>query len=475
MRLARLRHPARNIAALLPFFFAIALNAPSRAEAPRAGVDWPQFRGIQASGISEGAALPTDWNIEGGANVAWKTPIPGLAHSSPIVYGDRVFVTTAIPASGDASLRVGLYGDGGSADDMVEHTFRLYCLNKKTGAPLWQRDCKTAKPQFKRHTKATHCNSTPVTDGRRVVAIFGTEGVFAFDMDGEPLWSRDLGPMDVGPHDDATLEWGFAASPILVDDRVVIQCDVKAGPFLVALDAADGREVWRFERLDVTGWSSPTAHRGPDGWEILMNGSQHIGAVRLRDGSEIWRLAGGGGIPVPTPVVADGLVYLTSNHRPFKSSDPQKPIFVVKTTARGPLTLPEEGQSNDGVAWWVSKRGNYMQTPLVYRGVAYFCYDNGLLSAFDAKTGEELFRDRLTGGGDGFTASGVAGDGKVYFTSEQGEVHILAAGRAFERVKTCTLGEICMATPAISEGMLLFRTQGHVVALAEKRPSAGTR
>lgn len=174
------------------------------------------------------------------------------------MYGDRVFVTTAIPASGDASLRVGLYGDGGSADDMVEHTFRLYCLNKKTGAPLWQRDCKTAKPQFKRHTKATHCNSTPVTDGRRVVAIFGTEGVFAFDMDGEPLWSRDLGPMDVGPHDDATLEWGFAASPILVDDRVVIQCDVKAGPFLVALDAADGREVWRLER-----WMSPAGVRRP--------------------------------------------------------------------------------------------------------------------------------------------------------------------------------------------------------------------
>ncbi|MCA9244793.1 MAG: PQQ-binding-like beta-propeller repeat protein [Phycisphaerales bacterium] len=445
---------------------AITCAAIGHAADPRPGVDWPQFRGIAANGVSEGAALPTDWDVATGRNIAWKTDIPGLAHSSPIVWGDRVFVTTAIPVGGESSLRVGLYGDGGSASDMVEHTFRLYCLNKKTGETVWQRDCKTATPQFKRHTKATHCNPTPATDGRRVVAMFGSQGLYAFDMDGKPLWSRDLGPMDVGPHDDNTLQWGFASSPIIVEDRVVLQCDVKSGPFLIALDAADGRDLWRVERLDVTGWSSPTAYHAPDGWQILMNGCQHIGAVRLSDGSELWRLSGGGGIPVPTPVVADGLVYLTSNHRPFRPGDPQKPIFVVKADARGQVTLPEEGKGNEQVAWWVSKRGNYMQTPLIYHGVAYFCYDNGLLSAFDAKTGEELYRERLTAGGDGFTASGVAGDGKLYFTSEQGEVHILRAGRKFERIGSVAMGEVCMATPAVSDGMLLIRTQGRVVAVA---------
>ena len=319
-----------------------------------------------------------------------------------------------------------------------------------------------------RHTKATHCNSTPVTDGRYVVACFGAQGLFAFSMDGEPRWSKELGALDVGPHNDLDLQWGFASSPIIANGLVVLQCDVKRNPFLAAFDLEDGRKVWRVARDDVPGWSTPTALRTDDGWQIITNGCKHMGAVALADGKEVWRMSGGGGIPVPTPVVVDDLIYLTSNHRPLREGDPRRPIFAVRTAARGVLPVPQEGASGRFVAWMTSGRGNYMQTPLVYRGVAYFCNDNGALTAYDAVSGEELYRERLGEGTSGFTASGVAGDGKVYFTSEEGDIHVLRAGRSFEVLAVNAMSEICMSTPAISRGALLFRTRGHVACVGQR-------
>ncbi len=449
------------------FLSLATLSAAAPADEPRPGLDWPQFRGIAASGISEGSALPLEWSVETGEHIAWKTPVAGLAHSSPIVWGDAVFVTSAVPAGGESELKVGLYGAGDSADDMVEHAWKLICLDKATGAPRWERVCRQGVPRFKRHTKATHCNGTPATDGRRVVALFGSEGLYAFSMEGEPLWTADLGALDVGPHNAPELEWGFASSPILVEDRVVVQCDVKDKPFLAAFDAKDGRELWRVPRDDVPGWCTPTALRAPDGWQVLMNGCKHIGAVALSDGRELWRMSGGGGIPVPTPVVSEGRVFLTSNHQPIRDTDPLKPIFVVSAAARGAVELPPKDASSDAVAWWKSARGNYMQTPLIYRGVAYFCADNGIVTAFDEKSGEQLFRQRLTSSGAGFTASGVAGDGKVYSTSEEGDVHVLEAGREFKPIAQPALGEICMSTPAISQGRMIFRTRGHVICVGK--------
>lgn len=435
---------------------------------PPHGSDWPQFRGAYASGIGDGVALPARWDVAGGENIAWKTPIPGLAHSSPIVVGDKVFVTTAVPAGGEAELKVGLYGAGDSADDMVEHAWKLYCLDAASGRIVWERTCVQGVPRFKRHTKATHCNPTPASDGTYVVAHFGTEGLFCYTVEGELKWKKDLGPLDVGPHNGPGLEWGFASSPILVDGRVVVQCDVKQEPFLAAFDAADGRQLWRVARGDVPGWCTPTALRTPDGWQVITNGCREIGGYDLADGKRLWSLAGGGGIPVPAPVVADGLIYLTSNHQPLRDGDPRKPIFVVRASARGELAIPEKDESNEHIAWMKSNRGNYMQTPLVYQGVAYFCYDNGILTAYDARSGEQLFRERLGGGQTGFTASAVAGDGKVYLTSEQGEIHVLKAGRTFDPIGVNEMEEICMATPAISHGRILIRTQKQVVCIEDR-------
>ncbi|GMU84180.1 MAG: hypothetical protein AMXMBFR47_40500 [Planctomycetota bacterium] len=445
----------------------LALTGITFADGPRPGVDWPQFRGISATGIADGKPLRLEWNAAKGDGVAWKTPIPGLAHSSPVIWGDRLFVTTAVPLTGEASLKVGLYGAGDSADDMVEHEYRVYCLDKRDGKILWDRVALKTTPKFKRHTKATHVNSTPVTDGRRVVAFFGTEGVFCYDMDGKLEWKKELGPLDVGPHDAAELQWGFASSPIIAEGRLIVQCDVKEKPFLAALDVGDGREIWRVARDDVPGWSTPTAARVGDDWQILVNGCKHMGAYRLGDGGEVWRMSGGGGIPVPTPVVSGELVYLTSNHRPIKAGDPQKPVFAVRLGAKGELAIPSDGTGNRDVAWLRTQRGNYMQTPLIYRGVAYLCYDNGVVSSFDAETGEPIYRERLGTGDSGYTASAVAGDGKVYFTSETGDVAVVdGTAREFRVLARSAFDDICMATPAISEGRLYWRTKSAVMCIA---------
>lgn len=454
----------RACAVAIGVSFIAAIDAAA-ADEPRPGVDWPQFRGIHACGISDGRPLPLEWDAEDGRNVRWKTVIPGLAHSSAIVWGDRVFVTTAVPAAGDKQLRVGLYGDGDSADDMVEHAFKVYCLNKKDGKVLWERTATSGVPRFRRHTKATHANSTPAADGRHVIAFFGSEGLYCYDFDGQIKWKKDLGPLDVGPHNAPELAWGYAASPIIVQERVIVQCDVKKGQFIAALDISDGREVWRTRRDDVPGWCTPTAFKAGGGWQVLANGCRDIGAYDLAGGESIWRMSGGGGVPVPAPVVFDNRIYLTSNHRPIRPTDPTKPIFVVRADARGQVRLPADGESNRDVAWWKEQRGNYMQTPLVYRGVAYFCADNGLLGAFNAASGEELFRERLSQAGTGFTASAVAGDGKVYFTGEEGDIVVIEAARTLKILARNSMAEVCMATPALSEGRLYFRTRDHVVCI----------
>ncbi|MEM1450631.1 MAG: PQQ-binding-like beta-propeller repeat protein [Planctomycetota bacterium] len=424
--------------------------------------DWPQFRGPGASGVRDGAPLPIEFD-----EPTWRTEVPGLSHASPVIADGRVFIATAIPKGKEASLKVGLYGDGDSADDLVETQFRLLALDEETGKILWDVLADEAIPPFGRHTKATQANSTPAVSGNLVVALFGSSGLFCFDTkSGEKRWHVDLGPLDCGPWNVTDLEWGFASSPIVVDGLVVVQADVKTKPFLAAFDLETGEEKWRVARDDVNTWSTPTAVRLESGEvQILVNGCKHMGAYRLKDGSEVWRMAGGGGIPVPTPVAGNGLVYLTSNHQPLEVSHPQKPVYAVKLTAQGDLGIPgprrEEGVGEQ-LAWMTTRRGNYMQTPLLYDGLLWLCYDSGIVTCNDAATGEEFFRERIQDGREGFTASPVAGDGLIYLTSEQGKIVVLGAQPELDVVARADLEEVCMATPAIVEGGLIFRLQGAV-------------
>ena len=425
------------------------------------GVDWPSFRGPDASGVSEGYSTPVEWDIASGQNIRWQTPIAGLGHSSPVVWGDRLFVATAVSGKPKDELRVGLYGDIASVEDDSEHEWRVLCLDKNSGEILWQETVRRAAPLIKRHTKATHANSTVATDGDRVVAFFGSEGLYCFDMDGKLLWKRDLGRLDSGYFRVPEAQWGFGSSPILADGRVIIQCDVQEGSFLSAIDLQDGGDVWRTPRQDVPTWSTPAVHRIDGREQIVVNGWKHIGGYDLGSGKELWKMEGGGDIPVPTPIFGDGLIFITNAHGSMS------PVYAVRPDATGDLSLAEGELSNRGIAWSVRTGGGYMQTPIYYRGNLYVSRNNGVLTCFRAKDGEQLYQARLGQGRTGFTASPVAADGKIYFADEFGDVSVLEAGDSYRLLATNSLDDIVMATPAISEGVLFFRTPGKIIAVGE--------
>ena len=430
---------------------------------PRPGIDWPQFRGIRAGGIDDRHPAPLAWNVPAGEGVRWKTAVPGLGHASPIVWGDRLYVATAISSRKDADLRIGLYGDIKPVEDDTPHEWRVYALDKATGKILWHRTAHTGVPAIKRHTKATHANSTLATDGERIVAFFGSEGLHAFAMDGTPLWKKDLGVLDAGYYVAPEAQWETGSSPVLHDGIVAVQADVQKGSFLAAFDARDGRELWRVTRDDVPTWSTPTLHHVNGRAQLLVNGMRHVGAYDFRTGKEVWKLSGGGDIPVPTPVASGGLVYVTNAHGKMA------PVYAIRDTATGDISLAEGASSSPAVAWSYPRGGGYMATPLAYRGLLYVITYNGVLTAYDARTGEKRFTQRLADGTTAFTASPVASDGRVYFASEDGRVFVLAATPAYTLLASNEMGESTLATPALSEGVLYWRTQGHVLAIGGRR------
>jgi outer membrane protein assembly factor BamB len=435
-----------------PWLLLLALSAAARA------ANWPQFRGTQAAGLETAEAAPVRWDLGQGENLRWRTPIPGLAHSSPIVWGDRVYVTTAV-RPGHADLKVGLYGDIQSVNDQDAHEWRLLCLDRKTGSVLWDKAEYQAVPRVKRHPKSSHCSSTPATDGQHIVALFGSEGLFCFDMEGKQLWRKDLGPMDSAYFAVPSAQWGFASSPVIHDGRVVVLCDVLTNSFLALFGLSDGVELWRTPRQDVPTWGTPTVASTPGKTEILINGWHHSGGYDFASGKEIWRLDGGGDIPVPTPIVAHGLVYLTSAH------GRGRPIRAVRLDAKGDVTPHDPGATNQAVAWVHTRHGNYMETPIVVGDSLYACFDTGVLSCFDAATGTIRYSERLGGGSEGFTSSPVSDGRHIYFASEVGNVFVVPADGKFSVAATNKLDETCMATPALASGTLFYRTREHLVAI----------
>lgn len=434
---------------------------PSRSTAP-AGA-WPSFRGPGASGIAEGQNLPDEWNVKTGQNILWRTPIPGLAHSSPIVWGDRIYVTTAISTDPKATFKPGLYGDGDASKDRSRHKWMIYALDKHSGKVVWERVAFEGEPREKRHIKATYANSTPATDGRIVVAWFGSQGVYAYDVNGRFLWKVDLGRMDLGAYDVPTIEWGSASSPIIWKDLVILQCDTHADSFIVALNANTGETVWKTDRDELPSWGTPTVAVTSRGEELIANASNFIRGYDPRTGKELWRLGRSSKITAPTPIFADDILVVASGRAP------ERPIFVLKAGARGDLTLPDDNTSSDAIIWSRTGRGSYMPTPLIYKGILYVLANNGTFDAYNLKTGDELFRQRLPVVGDGFSASPIAADGKIYLSNEDGDILVVAAGEKFTHIGTNSLGELLMATPALSEGVMYVRTAQSVFAIGRKK------
>ena len=442
----------------------VTLIAGLSAPAGGAENNWPQFRGAFASGVSAVAA-PTTWDVPAGKNLKWKTPLPGLGFSCPVVWGDRVFVTTAVKEGEDQKVRVGLYGDIQPVKDDAPLQFKVLCLDRNTGRILWEQTAYTGVPKIKRHPKSSHANPTPATDGKHVVAFFGSEGLYCYDLDGKQIWKKDLGVLDSGFFAVKEAQWGFASSPVIHDGKIVLQCDVQKDSFVAVFDVRDGAEVWRTPRRDYPTWSTPTILPLAGATHVLCNGFNEIAAYDFATGRRVWRLRGGGDIPVPTPVAAHDLVFITSAH------GLNSPIFAVKTTSSGNITPtphpdPAKTSPNEHLPWYRLRGGNYMQTPIVVGDLLYCCRDNGVLTCFDARSGKEHYSERLEGG-VGFTASPIAAADHLYFTSEDGQVHVIQAGPKLRRVSVNPLGDICMATPAAVDGTLFFRTQSHLIAIAE--------
>ncbi|MDP6443119.1 MAG: PQQ-binding-like beta-propeller repeat protein [Pirellulaceae bacterium] len=444
------------------------LSLPPFAGQVRGADNWPQFRGAGAAGIGSGKP-PIEWDVESGRNIAWKTRVPGLGHSSPIVWGDRVFLTTAVHEKLDApALSTGwLGGSGDPIEEEGDWTWQVRCLRLTDGDLLWQRDVKSGAPTIKRHAKASHANCSVATDGKRVVAFFGSEGLYCFDVDGQLEWKKDLGRLHSGPYDAPKLEWGFASSPVIHDSKVILQCDCLNARFVVVLDLMTGRELRRIVRDDVATWSTPlvVTHQGRT--QVVCNGYRQMAGYDLESGEQLWTLRDGGDVPVPSPLFANGLIYLTNSHG-------RAPTFAIEPTARGDLTPSDDDEAERpaGLAWWQPRDGSYIPTPLVYDDRLYTCNDNGRLVVRNALSGELIYRKRISASGATYSASAVAANGFLYFTAETGVVTVVKTGDQYELAAKNEMGEITMSTPSIAGDRLLIRTARDLYCIAEKPAGA---
>jgi len=447
-----------NPSKLLPTLILLISVTLNSAAQPDYMHQWPQFRGPFASGIVESTDLPDSWDIQTGENIKWKVKIPGLGHSCPVIWGDKLFVTSAISGSGSDSLKVGLYGDIDEVGDRSEHEFKLYCFNKLTGELLWERLAFKGVPKTERHTKSSHANPTPATDGRYVLAFFGSDGLYCYNLEGKLIWKKDFGKMNAGPWTDPDVEWGFASSPIIHENRVILQCDFLGEGFIASLDLGTGKKLWRTPRAEISTWATPNFYNRDGQRQVVVNGFQHIGGYDFDSGEELWRLSKGGDAPVPVPVFGHSLIYIHGSHGRYS------PIFAVRPEARGDITLDRDSTSNEYIAWSIKRGAAYMPTILIYGPYLYNLRMNGNLSCMDAKTGELIYRERLAEA-RGITASGVASHGKLYYATEQGDVYVVMAGPEFEVISRNPLDDLIMATPAISGDMIYFRTQHYLVAV----------
>ena len=437
-------------------FAVLILAATVAAGAAVSASDWPQFRGKDGSGVAVGASTPpAQWRLSPDTGIAWKTTIPGLAHSSPIVFGDRVYLTTAVAAEGKPRVVLGDVSKSGidPATDTGRHTWRLLAIDKASGKIAWDKVAHDGVPRMKRHVKASHASATPATDGRTIVALMGSEGLFAFDMNGNQKWRTDLGVMDVGLVDDPGMQWGPASSPVILDNMVLVQNDRHKESFLAAYDLGTGKELWRTAHEEYPSWATPAVIRAGARTEIVTNSGQYIRGFEPKTGKELWRLSDSRTqVKVPTPIAAGDLVIVTGGYPPGG-----RPIYAIRPGGSGEL-------NEKALAWKTERGAPYTGTPIMYNGLLYALTDNGILSAYEPKTGERIYQQRVAGG-SGFSASPVAAGGRLYLASEDGDVYVIKAGRTYELLATNAMGESLMATPAISANTLFIRTLTSLVAV----------
>ena len=418
---------------------------------------WPQWRGPFFSGMARGDA-PTTWSDT--SNVKWKTEIPGKGHSTPVVWGDRIFLTTAIPTGKPAAAaptpevqgegRRGR-GAGGDTAPQPEQRFEVLCLDRKTGKILWQRTAKVAAPHEGYHrVYGSFASNSPVTDGKHVYASFGSRGLYAYDFSGKLVWQKDFGvQMKI------KLGFGEGTAPLLDGNSLFLVFDHEAGSFMVALDKRTGKELWRVTRDELTSWSTPLAIEHAGRRQVVVAATKKVRSYDPETGKVIWEVAGLGGNVVPVPVYHNGIVYVMSGFR-----DPR--LMAIKLGKEGDLT------GTDSVLWSQTRGLAYTTSPVLHDNKLFFVTDNGLISAYNATTGEAFFAQTRLPKTYNFKASPVGANGKLYLASESEDVVVVRMGPSFEVLATNTLkDQTFIASPAIIDGEIYLRGQNTLFAISE--------
>ena len=446
--------------------------------------NWPSFRGADALSVAEDdPRLPLRWSTT--ENVVWKTPIDGLGWSSPVIWGDLIFLTTVVSDGETKEPQMGLYFPFGSPQtapelgfpdpgpgDLMEreqdvHHWLVQAVDYESGDVVWSTEVNVGAPTFDRHLKNTFASSTPVTDGERVYAYFGNVGVFALDLEGRLVWEKRFEAVPT------RLGWGPAASPVLHEETLFIVNDNDAQSFVVALDTATGEERWHVDRDEGTNWSTPFVWQNTLRTELVTTGSDEVRSYDL-SGRELWTFRGLNSIAIPQPFGAHGLLYVTSGY----VGDAVKPVFAIRPGASGDITLEDGQESSQYVAWYNETAGPYNPTPLVYGDHYFTLLDQGFFTVHDARTGEERYfteqqivgqevRRRVARGTGGFSASPWAYNEKVFVLSEEGVTYVLDAAQNFNVVATNSLDEVALSSPAIARGSLFIRTRSHLWRLTD--------
>ena len=454
---------AAAIAALVLSVAAIAQDSrqsPRKTKTPGPETPaWPQFRGPESRGVATGAYLPDRWSAE--ENVTWKTEIPGRGWSSPIVARDRVFLTAVVNLGESEEPKKGLYfGGDRRKPPESDHEWKVLCLDLQTGRVLWQRLVHSGRPVTPIHLKNSYASETPVTDGERLYAYFGNLGIFCFDLDGRPIWSKRFEPHPI------RFGWGTAAGPALFEDRLFIVNDNEEQSYLLALDKRTGEEVWRVNRDERSNWSSPYIWKNSLRTEIVTLGTGRVRSYDL-DGNLLWSLAGMSSITIATPYADGDLLYLSSGY----VLDRLRPIYAIKPGASGDISLKDEDSSNEFVAWSQRTAAPYNPSTLLYDGRLYVLYDRSFVACFKASDGTAVYDRQRLPDGQAFTVSPWAYNGKLFCLSEDGVSYVLEAGDTFRILRTNPLAEddMCMATPAIAGDRLVIRTAVRVYCIQQSK------
>ena len=421
-----------------------------------AAQNWPQFRGTTAGVGVDHPDLPDRWSTS--ENIAWVTSIPGFGWSSPIVWGDHVFLTTVVNSAQQEPPKPGFYlGDWPAST--APHRWMVYDVDFNSGQVRWAKDVGGAPPSKAKHLKNSYASETPVTDGERVYVYFANLGLFALDFAGNQIWSTPIGPFKTRNN------WGSAASPVLHDGRVYIVNDNDEQSFLAAYDAKTGNEIWRVDRQEGTNWSTPFVWVNDQRTEIVTSGSDRVRSYDL-SGKLLWEFTGMSTISIPTPFERFGLLYISSGY----VGDALRPSYAIRPGGSGDISLKPGETSNSHIVWSAPTAAPYNPTPIIYGDTYYTLFDRGFFTSHDARTGKEIYpRQRITAEASGFTSSPWAYNGRLFAMSEEGDAYVIQAGSEFKVVGKNSLNEMTLATPAIARGSLFIRTASKLYRVTRRK------